>query len=289
MENNLRLALLSLDGLSLGDAFGEQFFYSRNIRLIYEGERKLPSGIWRWTDDTHMALSVVEMLREEGEINPDRLIKKFAFRFSKEPFRGYGRGAARLLRAIAGGNDWREITPFLFKDGSYGNGAAMRVAPLGAFFKDDLQRVVTEARKSAMVTHYHPEGQAGAIAVAVAAALAARGNFKNAEDFIDEVLRRIPESKVKSGIEQAKKIPEQAPERAIAELGTGKKVSAQDTVPFCIWCAAHYGNDFEEAMWVTVSGLGDCDTTCAIVGGIVALSCGGVPKAWLKHREPLEG
>ncbi len=48
----------------------------------------------------------------------------------------------------------------------------MRVAPLGAYFADDLPCLVTEARASAEITHAHPEGQAGAIAVAVAAAWA---------------------------------------------------------------------------------------------------------------------
>jgi ADP-ribosylglycohydrolase len=43
-------------------------------------------------------------------------------------------------------------------------------------------------------------------------------------------------------------------------------------------------------MWSTVSGLGDRDTTCAIVGGIVALSAGreSIPEAWLKAREPIQ-
>jgi ADP-ribosylglycohydrolase len=45
--------------------------------------------------------------------------------------------------------------------------------------------------------------------------------------------------------------------------------------------------DYEAALWRTVSGLGDRDTTCAIVGGIVALSAGGVPPAWLAARERL--
>ncbi|MFD3702012.1 ADP-ribosylglycohydrolase family protein [Nocardia sp. NPDC058658] len=46
--------------------------------------------------------------------------------------------------------------------GSWGNGAAMRVAPLGAWFADDLDRVVDEATASAMVTHTHPDAVAGA-------------------------------------------------------------------------------------------------------------------------------
>jgi ADP-ribosylglycohydrolase len=66
-------------------------------------------------------------------------------------------------------------------------------------------------------------------------------------------------------------------------------VSAQDTVPLTIWCAARHIDNFEAAMWATVSGLGDRDPTCAIVGGIVALAVGyaGIPQEWQQARESL--
>jgi ADP-ribosylglycohydrolase len=66
-------------------------------------------------------------------------------------------------------------------------------------------------------------------------------------------------------------------------------VSASATVPFTLWCAVRHLADFEAAMWTTVSGLGDRDTTCAIVGGIVALYVGveGIPAEWLHARESL--
>ena len=75
----------------------------------------------------------------------------------------------------------------------------------------------------------------------------------------------------------------------VAALGNGDELSAQDTVPFALWCAGRHLNDFEEAMWWTVAGLGDRDTTCAIVGGIVALHVGevGLPRWWRAFREPL--
>ncbi len=286
MEENVRCMLLSLDGLSTGDAFGEQFFKRSNQSLI--AKKELPSGIWHWTDDTQMAISIVEMIKEEGTIQPDSLAKKFAYRFFKEPYRGYGRGAAQLLKMIEDGADWKEVSPRLFNGGSFGNGAAMRVAPLGAFFKDDFKKLVSEAKKSAMITHYHAEGQAGAIAVALAAALAARGDLQNTKIFFTEILKWTPESEVRNGIRLAGKIGKNERIRAVKELGTGSHISAQDTVPFSLWCAAHFGSSFEDALWTAVSEYGDLDTLGAIVGGIVALNTGKVPELWLAHREPLE-
>ena len=59
-------------------------------------------------------------------------------------------------------------------------------------------------------------------------------------------------------------------------------------MPFSLWCATRHLNDFSEALWETVSGLGDLDTTCAIVGGIVAAAGTLIPPAWLAAREPLK-
>jgi ADP-ribosylglycohydrolase len=234
-----------------------------------------------------MALSIVETLQTFGRIEQDALVKTFARRFTEELYRGYARGTMSLLRQVAGGGDWRQIAPYLFGSGSYGNGAAMRVAPVGGFFSDNLDRAVEEARLSAEVTHAHPEGQAGAIAVAVAAALAAMSVHPVGQEFLAAVLPFVPESITRQRLDHALTIPSDQLGQAMHELGTGNEVSAQDTVPFCLWSAAYHLDSFEEALWWTAQGWGDCDTTCAIVGGIVALAVQEVPAAWVQRREPL--
>jgi len=285
MTDNLSKAMRSLEGLSVGDAFGELFF---SISLPPNASSvKLPQKTWPWTDDTHMALSIVEILKRYSYIEQDALAQAFAKRYREEPHRGYAGGAVRLLNQILAGADWRSVSPTLFGDGSYGNGAAMRVAPVGGFFHNDVGRAAQEAQLSAVVTHAHPEGQAGAIAVAVAAAIAANTPHPSGHEFLKEVLKFVPKSITQQRIQLALDIPASELYHAIRVLGTGSQVSAQDTVPFCLWNAAHHLDDFEGALWQTVNGLGDCDTTCAIVGGIVALSATEIPPDWLQRREPL--
>ncbi len=274
-------ALLSLTGLSVGDAFGELFFSQPPDR------RQLPEGPWRWTDDTHMALSIVEVLKNSGRIDQDTLAKGFAERFMQEPWRGYAGGARKLLTRIACGEDWRTVALTLFNGGSYGNGAAMRAAPIGGFFSGDPATAAEEARLSAVITHAHPEGQAGGMAVAAAAAIASRGDRPSGLDFLRAILPFVPGSLTRERIEAALRIPGEDLQEAVHSLGTGAYVSAPDTVPFCLWSAAYHLDDFADAMWWTVSGLGDRDTTCAIVGGIVALSSRSIPPEWLRRREPL--
>jgi ADP-ribosylglycohydrolase len=275
----------SLEGLSVGDAFGELFFRFSPFKNSFDD---LPTQPWKWTDDTHMALSIVEILKAYHYIEQDALAKAFARRYRLDPHRGYAGGAHRLLGEVALGANWRDIAPTLFGNGSYGNGGAMRAAPIGAFFYDDMERAAKEAELSAEVTHAHPEGKAGAMAVAVAAALATNKPYPTGIDFLEAVSPYVPEGMTKSQIQAAREIPSDAVLDAMRLLGSGQNVSAQDTVPFCLWSAAYHLDDYEAALWNTAKGLGDVDTTCAIVGGIVAMSAPEIPEQWLKRREPLK-
>ncbi len=288
-DNRSQYAWASLEGLSVGDAFGEQFFCSpQTVEGLIES-RALPKSPWRYTDDTVMALAIVEILDHCERIDTDKLAKAFAYKYAADPKRGYGGMAHTILRRIALGSPWMEESRSAFDGtGSMGNGGAMRAAPIGAYFFDDLHRVAEEARLSASVTHAHPEGQAGAIAVAVAAATARAGG--SAGDLIEAAIEHSPEGETRAGLVKARRLPGSSEvQEAVEILGNGSRVIAQDTVPFCLWCAARHLDSFEEAMWATVSGLGDRDTTCAIVGGIVAVREGAsIPPAWTAARESLE-
>jgi ADP-ribosylglycohydrolase len=287
-------ALLSLDGLSVGDAFGERFFLPPSTASAMVEQRATPGGPWSYTDDTEMALSIVQVLNEYGRIDQDALARLFATRYRDNPYRGYGGTAHDILQALYQGEPWHRISAQVFGGtGSMGNGGAMRVAPLGAWFADDLGRVVTEAKASAQVTHFHPEGQAGAIAIAVAAAFAYRWRETRppASQLFEAVLEHTPPGATRRGLEKARALPlDVAPGLAARELGSGQRVISEDTVPYCVWCTARHLDNYEEALWTTVSGYGDRDTTCAIVGGIVALSAGreSIPPAWLAAREVLK-
>ncbi len=282
-------ARVSLEGLSIGDGFGERFFNPATLQSRLDN-RTVPAAPWKYTDDTMMAISIVEVLESCGEIDQDKLAQAFLLRYAREPDRGYGAGAHQLFNTVAQGTTWRDAAAALFDGtGSMGNGGAMRAAPIGGYFAADYERVVIESRKSAEVTHTNPEGKAGAIAVALAAAWANnhRGGAMDRADFFTTVLEQTPQGETRSGIERARDMPDASLATAAGTLGSGQRVLAQDTVPFSLWCAIRHMDDFLEAMWNTVAGLGDRDTTCAIVGGIVALSCPELPAEWQKAREPL--
>jgi ADP-ribosylglycohydrolase len=288
-DARLRRARLSLDGLSLGDAFGERFFVRPDVLITWLTTRTLPPGPWPWTDDTAMAISLGETLAKHGRVDVDDLARRFAARYIADPRRGYGGTAHEILQAIARGEPWAKVSGEAFNGtGSMGNGSAMRVAPLGAYFADDLDRVVEEAARSAAPTHAHPDAAAGAIAIAVAAAVACREGPRGRDVLLAEVLARTPAGETFDAIADAAALDVGTSIlTAVERLGNGSMVICRDTVPLCIWMAARHLDDYVEALWSTVAGLGDRDTTCAIVGGIVACAS-AIPDAWLAQREPLD-
>jgi ADP-ribosylglycohydrolase len=294
LEDRLTRSYVSLKGLSCGDAFGERFFVKPDLATSLIAQRSLPAPPWTFTDDTMMAISIVSTLEQHGRIDQDYLAHNFARHYDSS--RGYGPAMHELLHKFrSSGMGWRGEAQALFNgEGSFGNGSAMRVAPLGAFWADDIDAIPEQATLSATTTHTHSEAIAGAIAVAVASAIAWQSNAQSSRPeptaFLTAIAQRTPTSAVKRGIDQAVTLSDTATvEEAVRALGNGRMVSAPDTVPFALWNAARHLESYEEALWSTVAGLGDRDTTCAIVGGIVVMYVGaaGIPSEWSTATEPI--
>src|SRR5262245_29365754 len=96
-EERSRDAALALAGLSLGDALGQHFLRQGGIPKQNIARRALPPAPWRYSDDTEMALSVVEVLTARGLIEQELLARAFARRFEAAPDRGYGAVAYKIL------------------------------------------------------------------------------------------------------------------------------------------------------------------------------------------------
>ncbi|QWF76727.1 ADP-ribosylglycohydrolase family protein [Amycolatopsis sp. CA-230715] len=279
-------AAASLRGLAVGDAFGS--------RMALPGDhpdvlgRRPPPSPWQWSDDTEMACSVLSVLTRHGEVEQDALAASFAERYDAS--RGYGSGAERMLLRYRAGEHWADVAPAAFGTGSWGNGGAMRVAPLGAWFGHDLDLAAAQAARSAVVTHAHPEGIAGAVAVAVAAAVLTKDPAPHPAELLGIVASRVPAGEVQRGIAVASAIRGSTePASVAAELGTGRAVSAVDTVPLALWLAAQHVDRFADAMWTAARVAEDLDTVCAIVGGVLGARNEGaaIPEDWANACEPL--
>ena len=150
---NLTRAYNSLQGLIVGDCFGETFFVgfagfkdkASSIEELIQ-KRELAITEWFWTDDSQMSFSIFKNLKDFGEIEQYALAQSFADRY--DTGRGYGSGMHQLMRNLRAGANWTESAKSLFEgQGSWGNGSAMRVAPIGAYFADDLNESLRRGGK----------------------------------------------------------------------------------------------------------------------------------------------
>lgn len=287
-------AIESVTGLSVGDAFGQCFFSlsADAEESVFRGEH-LPDAPWYYTDDTEMSLAVLSMLRETGHIDQDTLAVNFARGYSYD--RAYGPAMHRALMRIREGEHWRSVAYSLFEgQGSYGNGAAMRAASIGAYFAGSPDQITHHAALAAEVTHAHPEAIAGSIAAALAAGIAcdlrATGETPSHKNFLSRVADLVPDSEVRSRLIKARDMGSVGSiQFPVSILGAGHEMSAQDTVPFALWCCGQSLDNFEKAIWLGLRGGVDRDTICAIIGGVVACYTGAaaIPHEWISRREPL--
>lgn len=285
-----------LIGLALGDALGAPFEGRPRVgrEAVHAWQRA--SDPLRWTDDTHMALTLARVLVGDRRLeDPERLGDAFAAAYAEEPWRGYGAGPPRVFALVEAGASHRQAAASLFGgSGSFGNGAAMRVAPVGLLAEaGDPVAVERLAAAQSEVTHTHAEAIEGAVLVAdlVATLLRApvrgRAAVRGAVEAVAD-RRRDGEvgRRVAAVLDEAADDPEQVAVRGAAG------VAARDSVPAAV-AALLAGGDVLEVVTVAVRIGGDTDTVAAMAGAMAAAAWGtaGVPAqllARLEAREQLE-
>ena len=128
-----------------------------------------PLGVF--TDDTEMALALSVSLIERGALNPKHCAATYARFFDAEPRRGYGPAVSKILAMLYAEGDYRDTGRAVYAEGSFGNGGAMRIAPVGLAFRNAGDAVLREAVGSALLcTHVHPDAVDGAFIQAKAVA-----------------------------------------------------------------------------------------------------------------------
>ena len=272
-------------GSAIGDALGASF------EGIWRNELKIENFHFdgRWTDDTHMMIGVAESLIANKGFNGEHMAWTFIKNWEKEPWRGYGPGPPRVFRMIKSGVAWNEAARQLYGGmGSFGNGAAMRVAPVGLFYYDNAEKLREIAYKSAEITHTHVLGKEGAALQAYAVALALKTPLKkfSPSSFLDELTSFTRVDAYREKLEKAKALLESDDKREIIE-SLGNNVEALNSVPTAIYCFAKHYQSYVKAVLYAVSLGGDTDTIGAMTGAIAGAHHGleKIPENW---REKLE-
>lgn len=265
-------------GLAIGDALGAHFegqspdWLHRRYPTPASLLQSPPQSPWYYTDDTQMAMGVAEALIADQQIVEETLCAAFVANYT--PSRGYGRGARMVLDAMREGQDYTHWTNELFPGGSYGNGAAMRVAPIGLLFHNRLDDAWEQARLSALPTHVHPLGIEGAQLIALAVAISQRSQQIDATRFLDELARRCQTSVFRDKLEAAKHVQDRDDLR-----GLGNGIAAQDSVVTAIACYLLWPDSYEQVLANAILLGGDTDTIAAMAGAISGahLGIGAIP------------
>ncbi len=277
-------------GSALGDAIGELAF--RNPE-----EGKLRAEIARadllaYTDDTAMAIGLAESLLYSRFLDPQHLGDTFRANYLHEPWRGYAIGPPAVFSLVAErGVSYYEAARSLFGgQGSFGNGAAMRVAPVGLFFHDAAD-IYEQVRISASVTHTHPLGTDGAAVlartIALVTTLSPQEPF-SPDSICQDLIAFARTDEIRDKIAQVQSVAadDEVPASEAARR-LGQSVAVHESMPFAVYSFLRYSHSFEACLLCAILNGGDRDTLGAMAGAVSGTYLGieAIPPSW---REKLE-
>jgi len=276
-------------GSALGDAIGELAFQYRNkedLCIQLDQLKKL-----RYTDDTAMAIGLAESLIKKACLDQQDLGETFRYNYEREPWRGYALGPPTIFSMVEQLNiTYAEAARSLFGGtGSLGNGAAMRIVPLGLFFHDSPD-LYEKACMSAAVTHAHPVGKDGAAVQARAVSLAVKLDPKEAfpyRTFMDTLIDFAVTPQIEEKMRLVQKlINAQGPPSFAAEQ-LGQTVAVHESMPFALFSFLRHPKSFEDCLFCATLNGGDRDTlgamACAISGAYLGIE--SIPHSWRQKLE----
>ncbi len=245
-----------------------------------------------------MAIGLAESILYAGHLDPQQLGDTFRANYLREPWRGYAIGPPTIFSLVAEpGVSYLKAAGSLFGgQGSFGNGAAMRIAPVGLFFHD-APDLYEQARISAAVTHAHPIGVDGAAvlarAVAQAVTLSPKASFSY-ECFCQELIAFSHTAEMREKLTQVQiLVADQVPPSEAAPR-LGQSVAVHESLPFALYAFLRYPDSFESCLFCAVLNGGDRDTlgamACSVSGAYLGVEA--IPSTWLEkleNREYIEG
>lgn len=266
----------TLTGLAVGDALGMPFetAHYRNERLVnWDGESFLAGDFHdlkpgQWTDDTMMAKALAESLLAHRTYAPSDAAKRYLawYRLGEPDNRGMGKNTRKALSRLDHGLPWTQSG----QPDSLGNGAAMRSAPIGLLFRENIQAAAEMAHIDAQITHKNPEAVFGSVIMATAVCALAQGRTQPF-NLINKVSGFIPDtSELAKNLQRAQQMvlagpPAENKHELLLKIGSSFKVT--DTVPNALLAFA-VAESYREAVEIAIRAGGDTDTVAAMTGAL---------------------
>ncbi len=272
----------SLLGLALGDALGAPYEGGWAEQLLWRALGRTRNGCIRFTDDTQMSIDLIESLLACDSWCPDDAAARFAHSYHWN--RGYGPGAAKVLKNIRAGIPWQEARLQVFPHGSWGNGGAMRAPVMALWARQlDCSAAAVLAREQAAITHAHELAQDGAALVAAAVHLALRLEVRSftPADWLQQVTEQ---ARLHSRTTWQQRLRQAAnwldgsqdpPDAKIVALVLGNGITAIDSCVSALYVAARFlTQDFDAMLRYIQQMRGDVDTIAAMAASIYGAARG---------------
>lgn len=290
------------------------------IIQLLKGDLKVP--VKQYTDDTAMTFSVCNSLFSQQAFQPSDMAQHFVREYMSEPGRGYGVNVGDVFSALRKQQCQTPYGPAQLQfngQGSYGNGGAMRVAPVALFCVHNVSVLLRTAKDQARITHAHASGYNGAVLQCLVVYLALQYNpvtnpldcaafLSELESLLAPALQDVEQSSedvplyiscLRRVADLTSRDLDQLPRHVIVDL-LGHDVSAQRSVPTAIFCflrqvklenSRDAGNSEMGAVLETISFAislgGDTDTVASMAGAVAGAYWGDsvVPGAISRHCE----
>ncbi|MGP4017135.1 ADP-ribosylglycohydrolase family protein [Saccharopolyspora sp. 5N708] len=281
-------------GVVLGDAMGAVFEGEPSVSELTLREFERSKDQLHYTDDTVLTIAVAEHLLERARcgghlLDEGELAAALTCAWNREPWRGFASSAVGLFEQLDSGMPWRDAAVSVFRgQGSFGNGGAMRCAPV-ALAAQSAHHAAELGRRTASVTHAHPDGQEGAAvqACGVYLALHTCGPL-DAESFLSRLARVIHEPEWVRRLQAvAAQLGHRDPHRAAEALGND--VRATHSVPLALWAFLAHAERPVDVVRQCIRAGGDTDTIASMAAALTGALRGAAdwPQSWLRRVEGL--
>lgn len=286
-------------GLAIGDALGAPFEF-KNTQLIrragWNGEFR-PTTLWKglqagqWTDDTKMAIRLTMSLIKNSDFNQFDVMQEYLNWHASGDLRGIGgQTKLALTRAINGENlnKTGEIDSRGFSSNRYcGNGTVMRCAPIGVYFRNDIDNMLWAAACDAHLTHKHNDAVASSQALCLMIAKMANGEKEDSKIFKAAYEKLNQEENVGVALLNAVKLVDAGKDIDDCLRVMGDSGRADETIGTATFCFFKNRGNFAQTVKDAVLMGGDTDTRAAIAGALAGTDVGyeGIPEQYLNQVE----
>lgn len=269
----------------------------------------------KYTDDTAMTISVAKSLIDKPDVDFQFMARLFTEQYFLNPHRGYGANIVdvfRKLRESKYTDVYKPAKEQFAGSGSYGNGGAMRIAPIALYFHNSEKAMIDAARKTTEITHTHRLGVHGALLQCIALRLALLSDPTEPIDpqkFLHELLAHMTDIEGEADGRELfqtrlklmqRLLTVEGPEDPLTEIeistSLGNGIAALDSVPTAIYCFLRAQKDipgmicdnaFRRTVQYAVTLGGDTDTIASMAGSLAGVYFGEeyISERLLRHCE----